>query len=1169
MPVAWACVVHFVQKFAAIELLAQVSSILILLAAGILVFRAFRERHLLAWLIAWLLYLVYRISSGAVLLPHTPAVEAMATCAFIISVAMFAAAVLYYTNARRYLVGLAALAAVTVTEALVRAIWFPDSRLFTLALHALYMVMTVGAALRLALFSRRRRELGPWLAALMLALVHLDEVPNSPHAQAGVDFIVEMFLGLSMVMIVLDDSKARARRLAVVNAITTAVAIAQNRSALMLRALREFMDLMSLSAAWHWVLQGERLVLAEHIGLPEQFLRDGSIQGIADSFGTMVVRQGQPGVFHRSKLDPGIRQRFADQGLEHVLMVPVRGKNSIIGALALAGRRNCSYTPDELNFLLVTANQLGISLESLGLFEQILQSQQQWRSTFDSIEDPILVHDSGFRILRVNRALLDRLGRPHTEVISRTCAEVLPHAAPWQQCPYCDAARAALDGADPCFGGHSLVSTSSSAEPGPERLGTIHVIKDTSEQRQTEERYRKMFEQVQEGVFISTPEGRILQCNDAFVRMLGYDSREELFGLDLAHQLYLVPEDRESYRREMAAHNFVRNYEVTLRRKDGSLLIALENSFATRDASGQVDRYQGFLLDITEKKRAEEEIRRRNRELHALNAIAVIATQSFDLDEILNLTLRHVMDLFTADVGSVYLFDDATCVLRRRAERGHRTEAGAQAAEVKLPPEIWAQIRQAHTELITQHSHSSQLPSVATELIAAENLRSWIWCIMWSKDKMIGLFGIASHQWEFSGMDENLMIAISRQLATTIDKVHLYEETCRAYDDLRRAQEQLLQSEKMSALGQLISGVAHELNSPLTAILGYAQLLEGEDIGARCQDYVQKLFKQAQRTQRVVQNLLSFARQRKPQKSQVDLRRVVEDTLALRDYDLKLNNLAVEREFQANLPTVTADAHQLEQVFLNIINNAADAMLENARGGLLKVRIYAENEQVCVEFRDSGPGIKEPHRVFDPFYTTKPVGKGTGLGLSICYGIVKEHRGDVLAQNAPGGGAMFRIMLPASGALAPPPAATAPKRRELVLQGRVLIIDDEEAVLDFEREVLSGAGADVVAVSSGEQSLLRLQRQRFDAIIVDAKMPGRLAGINIYRWVAKNLPGREKTILFTLSNITDSETRAFLEETGAPCIVKPFEVADLIGMTRRLLEHSRAAGASQSDLPPR
>jgi two-component system NtrC family sensor kinase len=258
-------------------------------------------------------------------------------------------------------------------------------------------------------------------------------------------------------------------------------------------------------------------------------------------------------------------------------------------------------------------------------------------------------------------------------------------------------------------------------------------------------------------------------------------------------------------------------------------------------------------------------------------------------------------------------------------------------------------------------------------------------------------------------------MAIARQLGNSLEKVLLYEETARAYDNLRNAQEQLLQSEKMSAVGQLISGVAHELNNPLTAVLGYAQLLEAEPLGERARDYVRKLYKQTQRTHRVVQNLLSFSRQRKPMQSQVDLRRVVEDTFMLRESDLKLNNIVVEREFDPGVPFITGDAHQLEQVFLNIINNAVDAIMDHAQSGRLHVRIYPEDNRACVEFRDSGPGLENTKRIFDPFYTTKKIGKGTGLGLSICYGIVKGHGGDIVAFNHEEGGAVFQLKLPVAG----------------------------------------------------------------------------------------------------------------------------------------------------------
>jgi len=448
------------------------------------------------------------------------------------------------------------------------------------------------------------------------------------------------------------------------------------------------------------------------------------------------------------------------------------------------------------------------------------------------------------------------------------------------------------------------------------------------------------------------------------------------------------------------------------------------------------------------------------------------------------------------------------------------------------------------------------------DFIRADGFRSWIWVLLWSKDKPMGIMGISSRETrEYTSNDENLLVAIGRQLSTTIEKVRLYEETCRAYEELRTAQEQLLQSEKMSAVGQLIAGVAHELNNPLTAILGYAQLLEGEGLEERASDFVRKLFKQAQRTHRVVQNLLSFARQRKPQKQEVDIRKVLDETLALRDYDLKVNNITLEREIEPAISAVTADPHQLEQVFLNIINNAVDALLEAGKGGTLKVCIYAKDGNVYTEFHDSGAGIKEPNRIFDPFYTTKSVGKGTGLGLSICYGIVKEHGGDITARNRPGGGAIIEVRLPSAGRTPAPEKMLPVPRHELAIEGRILLVEDEEAVLEFERDVLTGAGAQVVTVMSGEDMKGRLRNEVFDTLIINGKMPGGCCAQEAYRWTVENCPALERHMLFTFSSVVEPEIRNFLQEKNLPYLVKPFEVSDLIAQARRLSQKTQAASA--------
>jgi two-component system, NtrC family, sensor kinase len=797
------------------------------------------------------------------------------------------------------------------------------------------------------------------------------------------------------------------------------------------------------------------------------------------------------------------------------------------------------------------------------LAKRELRSRQRWADTLDSFGDSILVHDDAFRIRKINRTLLRRLGREAAEVLDQPCEAVLPRLHPWQGCPYCSSQFSGeqTDAADPALGGFSQISTSSYVEAASGRRGTLHVVRDVTEQRAAEERYRLFFERVQEGAFVSTPAGKLLDCNQALVRMLGYSSREELLAVDITRDLYLSPQQRSDALRHMEGQDFIRNFEVTLRRKDGTPLHVQESSFAIRDSSGAVVRCQGFLLDVSETKRAEEEMRRRNRELFALNSIAVIANQSLDLEEILRLTFNQVMELFRADTGAVYLFEENSRRARRRAAAGHISSPPLM--ELEVSQEFWERLQRSRPPLLTRQ-HLPELPEAVSELVRREGLKSWIWALLWTQEHVAGVLAISSRTpREFTAADENLMIAISRQLANSIEKVRLYQETRRAYDDLTLTQEQLLQSEKMSALGQMISGVAHELNNPLTAILGYAQLLEDEPLEPRHREYLDKIFKQAHRTHRIVQNLLSFARQRKPFKQLLDMRRVLEDTLALRDYDLKASNIAIEMEAPASLPQVFGDAHQLEQVFLNIVNNALDSMLENARGGWLRLRAFVERAQIVVEIHDSGAGIRDPKRIFDPFYTTKPVGKGTGLGLSICYGIIKSHGGEILARNHPQGGAVFQVRLPVASPAAQPQVAERPSPSSLRLRGRILLVDDEEPILELERQALIFAGAEAVGVTSARDAILSLQSETFDAVIADAGITGDATVADLHRWIASNRPGLEKHLALASSSPGDPDLRLFVEQTRTLCIAKPFTVPEFLDLVQRALKADADSGVTE------
>ena len=489
-------------------------------------------------------------------------------------------------------------------------------------------------------------------------------------------------------MVVLDDSRLRTRRLGVVNALTNSISRAQQHGPMMATALEELKRLMHAKAAWFRLFEGDQMVIVQQIGLSPDFLRDRGVVPTDDKF-ERTLSGGAALVVRTSASDDYVRPSLKKEGFEHCVLVPVLGKKSAIGVLTLGSAHRLSYTPDDLEFLATSAHQLGLAVENLRLVEQILRSHRQWANTFDSIQDLVLVHDSEFRIMKANQALLQHLAQAPGGCSRPALRGSAAARRPWSGCPYCNRSG---DGfheiPDPCFGGFSMISTSTYSDQGSARgrqKGTIHVVRDTSDRRAAEEKYRLLFEQAQEGVFVATPGGKLLDCNDAFVRMLAYPTRDELMEVDLDTELYASAEQRDAFRREIDIHNFVRNFEVTLRRKDGAIMTALESSFATRDSKGNVDRYQGFLLDITEKKRAEDEVRRRNRELNALNAMAVIATQSFDLDEILNLTLRQVISLLGAETGSIYLADIEGAIFRRRASWGQNSTERTRCAEVHLP----------------------------------------------------------------------------------------------------------------------------------------------------------------------------------------------------------------------------------------------------------------------------------------------------------------------------------------------------------------------------------------------------------------------------------------------------------------------------------------------------
>ena len=363
--------------------------------------------------------------------------------------------------------------------------------------------------------------------------------------------------------------------------------------------------------------------------------------------------------------------------------------------------------------------------------------------------------------------------------------------------------------------------------------------------------------------------------------------------------------------------------------------------------------------------------------------------------------------------------------------------------------------------------------------------------------------------------------------------------------DQKMLQEQLIQSEKMSAIGQLVSGVAHELNNPLAGISAFAQLLLAEKRFPPDQrTAAETIYSEARRASRIVQNLLTFARQHKAEKVQTSINQVLDDTLELRGYELRVRGIDVRREYDESLPDTMADAHQLQQVFLNLITNAEQAMEQrDGHHHRLTVRTRRSGDTIRIEVEDTGAGIPANliERIFNPFFTTKPTGSGTGLGLSISLGIVREHEGRIWAENPPQGGAKFIVEIPVTvPRTSGEHAALAP----LAAMGndnlRVLVVDDEASVRVSLQRYLAGKGHEVETTASGEDALSRLKVSKYDAVIVDMRMPD-LSGEQLFERLRSNDPSHAERVIFTTGDLVNEQMRRFLDGTGRPCVPKPFE----------------------------
>ena len=576
-------------------------------------------------------------------------------------------------------------------------------------------------------------------------------------------------------------------------------------------------------------------------------------------------------------------------GWKNLTLVRLEGtEGDLLGILGLAdiGRE---LMPNDLNLLQALIVHASVALENSRLFTRITQSSRQWAEIFDSISDFIVVHDELYQVLRVNRSLAEFIGVRPAELIGLSMRALVSIASDSPHpCPFCRGENESDEYLHPVLERTYLVSSSRIHGALDEGLQTVHVLKDITDRREAEQRYRELFDNVQEGVFFASPEGHFIEVNDALVRMLGYQSREEVLKLDLQKQVYASAEQRDEITRQLNEKGAIRNFDTA-----GLISYANQRSY---DAGG------------------------------------------FDQNELVGNRLDRIISPSHKKVFS-------------------------EAFDASLHG-----LQSDNLELLIARGNGTQ-----------------------------GKFSV-----NLSPMrDDRGEVSSVVVLMTDIT-------------DASMIQAKLMHTEKMAAVGQLVSGVAHEVNNPLTAIMGFSDLLmENPEVPGSARKDLQVILEEAQRTKEIVQNLLSFARQRPPQRQSVQINEILRKTIALRAYDFANHGVQIVEKFDDSLPELVGDSHQLQQVFLNILNNAYDAIRAASRPGLIEIETIHDGGWVEILFRDNGEGIQNPERIFDPFFTTKEVGQGTGLGLSICYGIVREHEGEILCTNNQGlQGATFSVRLP-------------------------------------------------------------------------------------------------------------------------------------------------------------
>ncbi len=540
--------------------------------------------------------------------------------------------------------------------------------------------------------------------------------------------------------------------------------------------------------------------------------------------------------------------------------------------------------------------------------------------------------------------------------------------------------------------------------------------------QKSEEKYRSIFERSRDAIILTDPNGRIIEVNQAGVRILGYKTQKDVLELESIVKLF-DNEAFEKFQKEVSDEGFVVEFEARLFGKNDRRFDALITSNVTVDTNGEIAGYVLIIRDITERKIAQLQIEKRNIRLDILNAIAKTVSSSLDLNEVLIGTIDEILEVLEADSVRIYMLDNKKELLELVTHKGLSTQFISKPfMQYRKPGDgLLGQVAIDGKTRLVDNFLRSEDPYV--DSIIEAGLHTTAYIPLSNKGEMMGVMCVSSHYpMEFAAGYIEFLTAIGNQIGVAMDNANLYESVKSAYEDLKEAQEQIIQTEKLASLGKLAATIAHEINNPLAVVLTYIRLMiklidRNHFSSKRLEDisrYLATMDSETSKCGEVVKSLLAFSRQSTITIENNSIEEIIDRTLVLITHDLEMKGIRLNKMIEPNLPKVKCDFKQIQQALLNLMHNGSDAMLN---GGILTVKANrkgGDERFLDVIISDIGGGITEEdkEKIFDPFFTTKEEGKGVGLGLSVVYGIITRHNGTIEVESEPGKGSTFTISIP-------------------------------------------------------------------------------------------------------------------------------------------------------------